>query len=69
MPENKVTLSIEMTPRMRDTLAARFRRDRAGAHDDKAFNRYLCDLLYYVLTTKPVKCNVMQTKRPPPRQY
>jgi hypothetical protein len=65
--EDKVTISIEMTPHMRDTLAARFRRDRAGVHDDKAFNRYLCDLLNYTLTTKPVKSNVMQTRRSSPQ--
>lgn len=62
MQEYNVTLSIEMSPRMRDTLAARFRRDTAGTHDSQAFNQYLCRLLQYALRTEPVRINLMEDK-------
>lgn len=60
MPESNVTIMIEMPPRLRDILAARFRRDTAGVHDSQAFNKYLCNLLRYALRTEPVHINEMQ---------
>lgn len=63
MPESNITISIEIPPRMRDMLSARFRRDTAGAHDSQAFNKYLCRLLQYALRTEPVRINEMQDKR------